>query len=225
MKPLILIFLLSLSVFANSQIKSIHLVKHEASINPLFSKVSRKINFVLDKVSIIDSPKSIIFFKIDIYDRKSELVGSAGSLGMGGNMIGYGGSGVIGGLLGSSFNSTKQYLYKNTTGTIILNKQQFDTLYTYFGKIKELIKSNSDEPKLYDISYNFNVDQLEINLEFVRKFNETGDSFNQDITNKVSIDKNVYLKIDESIFGFKESEFLKLTDELFPNIKNNWKTK
>jgi hypothetical protein len=222
MKPLILIFLLSLSLFANSQIKSIHLVKHEASINPLFSKVSRKINFVLDKVSIIDSPKSIIFLKIDIYDRKSELVGSAGSVGLGGNMIGYGGSGIIGGLIGSSFNSTKQYLYKNTTGTILLNKQQFDTLYNYLGKIKELIKSNSDEPKLYDISYNFNVDLLEINLEFVRKFNEQDDSFSQNIINKVSVDKNVYLKIDESIFGFKESEYLKIFDDLFSTIKSTW---
>jgi len=222
MKPLILIFLLSLSLFANSQIKSIHLVKHEASINPLFSKVSRKINFVLDKVSIIDSPKSIIFLKIDIYDRKSELVGSAGSVGLGGNMIGYGGSGIIGGLIGSSFNSTKQYLFKNTTGTILLNKQQFDTLYNYLGKIKELIKSNSDEPKLYDISYNFNVDLLEINLEFVRKFNEQDDSFSQNIINKVSVDKNVYLKIDESIFGFKESEYLKIFDDLFSTIKSTW---
>lgn len=222
MKPLCLIFLLSLPVFANSQIKSIHLVKYEASINPLFSKVSRKINFVLDKVSVIDSSRSILFLKIDIYDRKSELVGSAGSVGMGGNLIGYGGSGIIGGLIGSSFNSTKQYLYKNTTGTIILNKQQFDSLYTYFGKMKELIKSNSDEPKLYDISYNFNVDLLEINLEFVRKFNEQDDSFSQNINNKFSVEKNVYLKIDESIFGFKESEYLKIFDDLFSTIKSTW---
>ena len=222
MKYSFLIFFLWFPILVHSQTKSAHLVRYEASINPIFSKVFKKINFSLDKVSLIDSPTSIIFLKIDISDRKSELVGSAGSVGLGGNMFGYGNAGIIGGLIGSSFNSSKQYLYRNTTGTIILNKLQFDTLFNYFSKMSELIKSNSDEPKLYDISYNFAIENFEINLEFTKKNYTENDSFSDNRTNNTYIEKYVYFKIDDSIFGFKEDEFLKLFNEVVINIKGNW---
>jgi hypothetical protein len=207
-------------LFVKSQTKSIHLVKYEATINPIFSKVSKKINFFLGKVSIIDSPKSVIFLKIDISDRKSELVGSGGSVGLGGGMFGNGYSGIAGGLLGSSFSSSKQFLYRNTTGTIILNKIQFDTLFSYFTKVNELIRSQSDEPKFYDISYNFGIENLEINLELAKK-NYSENAYSNGAYNTY-IDKQVYLKIDESIFGFKEDEFVKLFNEVITKIKTNW---
>jgi hypothetical protein len=209
-------------LFVKSQTKSIHLVKYEATINPIFSKVSKKINFFLGKVSIIDSPKSVIFLKIDISDRKSELVGSGGSVGLGGGMFGNGYSGIAGGLLGSSFSSSKQFLYRNTTGTIILNKIQFDTLFSYFTKVNELIRSESDEPKFYDISYNFSIENLELNLEFTKKFYSENADTNGDRANNTYIDKQVYFKIDESIFGFKEDEFVKLFKEVITKIKTNW---
>ncbi len=222
MKYWLILFLISFPGLAKSQTKSAHLVRHEVTINPIFSKVLKKINFSLDKVSIIDSPKSIIFLKIDIADRKSELVGSAGSVGMSGNMFGSGNAGIVGGLIGSSFNSSKQYLYRNTTGTIILNKKQFDTLFTYFSKISELIKSNSDEPKFYDISYYFAIENFEINLEFAKKYYTENDTFSDNRTNNTYIEKYVYFKIDDSIFGFKEDEFLKLFKEVIAKIKVNW---
>jgi hypothetical protein len=151
-------------------------------------------------------------------------VGSAGSVGLSGNMFGSGGAGIIGGLIGSSFNSSKQYLYRNTTGSIIINKPQFDTLFAYFSKISELIKSNSDEPKFYDISYNFAVDKLEINLEFTKKNYTENDSFSENRTNNTYIEKYVYFKIDDSIFGFKEDEFIKIFNEEIAKIKLTWES-
>ncbi len=224
MKYALILLVFSFPLLAQSQTKSAHLVRYEASINPIFSKVLKKINFSLDKVSLIDSTKSIIFLKIDIADRKSELVGSAGSVGLSGNMFGSGGAGIIGGLIGSSFNSSKQYLYRNTTGSIIINKPQFDTLFAYFSKISELIKSNSDEPKFYDISYNFAVDKLEINLEFTKKKYTENDSFSENRTNNTYIEKYVYFKIDDSIFGFKEDEFIKIFNEEIAKIKLTWES-
>ena len=220
MKLPFFILLCLFPLFVESQTKSIHLVKYEATINPIFSKVSKKINFFLGKVSIIDSPKSVIFLKIDISDRKSELVGSGGSVGLGGGMFGNGNSGIAGGLLGTSFSSSKQFLFRNTTGTIILNKLQFDTLFSYFTKVNELISSQSDEPKFYDISYNFSIENLEINLELAKK-NYSENAYSNGAYNTY-IDKQVYLKIDESIFGFKEDEFVKLFNEVITKIKTNW---
>lgn len=207
-------------MFTFGQTKSVHLVKYEDNINPIFSKVSKRINISLDKLSYIDSIKSIVLLKIDINDRKSELISSVSGIGVGGGYASFNGDGLLVNALASSLSSSKQFSFKNTVGSKILNRKQFDTLFNYFETIIKLMK-DSKESEVYDISYYFNIENLEINLETNRKIIIESDA-NLNRNNKVLVERNIYLKIDESIFGFKEDEFRKLYENVFINIKNNW---
>ena len=72
----ILVIITFFNTIANAQIMSLHLLKYEKSMNPLFSKKSKSILVTFDKNSLIDSPQVFNYlFKVDIYDRKSELTG------------------------------------------------------------------------------------------------------------------------------------------------------
>lgn len=217
---MLFITILLLPLLTYSQTKSVHLVKYEDNINPIFSKVSKKINISLDKLSVIDSPQSIILLKIDINDRKSELVGSGNNFGIGGGYASMNNDGILVNALASSLSSSKQYSFRNTIGSKILNRKQFDTLFNYCDKIIELMKE-SKESAVFDINYFFNLENLEINLESNRKISVESDA-NLNRRDKVIIERNVYLKIDDSIFGFKEDDFKTLYNNVLINIKNNW---
>ena len=68
-KNLIIMLIITLfNTMANSQIMSLHLLKSEKSMNPLFSKKSKQIIISFDKNSLIDSPETYNYlFKIDIH--------------------------------------------------------------------------------------------------------------------------------------------------------------
>ena len=84
-KVIIIVFLISFKFTSYSQIMSLHLLRYEKSINPLFSKKSKTILITFDKNTLIDSPKIFNYlFKVDISDRKSELTGVVNDLNISG---------------------------------------------------------------------------------------------------------------------------------------------
>ena len=79
-------------------------------MNPLFSKKSKSILVTFDKNSLIDSPQIYNYlFKVDISDRKSELTGVVNDLNVSGAVNAINRYGVLGGVLASSFNTSKQF--------------------------------------------------------------------------------------------------------------------
>ena len=136
----ILVIITLLNTVANAQIMSLHMLKYEKSINPLFSKKSKSILVTFDKNSLIDSPQVYNYlFKVDISDRKSELIGVANDFNISGAVTAINRYGVLGGVLASSFNTSKQFSYKNTNGYVILDRPSFDSLINFSEKLINII--------------------------------------------------------------------------------------
>ena len=208
MKKILIIFILGLaSNLTYSQIETTHLLKYEKTINPLFSKKLNQIVVSFEKSNLIDSPQnSFKYLKVDISDRKSELNGVVNDFNLGGAVSAVNNYGVIGGLLASSFSSSKYYSFRNTNGFIVLNKIQFDTLLKYSGKISQLVKSIKNSNLNNEKTYFFQIDKiiltLEVNLNKDYSVNSTGNTI-ENFTQKFSI----LFKIDESVFVFTDNEF------------------
>lgn len=201
----ILLIITLFNTIANAQIMSLHLLKYEKSMNPLFSKKSKSILVTFDKNSLIDSPQVYNYlFKVDITDRKSELTGVANDFNISGAVTAINRYGILGGVLASSFNTSKQFSYRNTNGYVILDRQSFDSLINFSEKLIDII-DNFKLPINFNKSYFYKVDKLELSLEIQQNIetytNTTGQS------SSYKLDKTFFLKIDESIFAFSVEEF------------------
>ena len=201
----ILLIITLFNTIANAQIMSLHLLKYEKSMNPLFSKKSKSILVTFDKNSLIDSPQVYNYlFKVDITDRKSELTGVANDFNISGAVTAINRYGILGGVLASSFNTSKQFSYKNTNGYVILDRQSFDSLINFSEKLIDII-DNFKLPINFNKSYFYKVDKLELSLEIQQNIetytNTTGQS------SSYKLDKTFFLKIDESIYAFSVEEF------------------
>ena len=222
-KLIILIILISFNTIANAQIMSLHLLKYEKSMNPLFSKKSKSILVTFDKNSLIDSPQIFNYlFKIDISDRKSELIGVANDFNISGAVTAINRYGILGGVLASSFNTSKQFSYRNTNGYVILDRPSFDSLITFSEKLINIINVIKP-PQNFSKSYFYKVDKLELSLEIEQSI-ETVTYANGE-TSKYKIDKTIFLKIDESIYVFSEDEFKELYDTTFLPTQALWNNK
>ena len=201
----ILVIITFFNTIANAQIMSLHLLKYEKSMNPLFSKKSKSILVTFDKNSLIDSPQVYNYlFKVDISDRKSELTGVANDFNISGAVTAINRYGILGGVLASSFNTSKQFSYRNTNGYVILDRQSFDSLINFSEKLIDII-DNFKLPINFNKSYFYKVDKLELSLEIQQNIetytNTTGQS------SSYKLDKTFFLKIDESIYAFSVEEF------------------
>lgn len=201
----ILLIITLFNTIANAQIMSLHLLKYEKSMNPLFSKKSKSILVTFDKNSLIDSPQVYNYlFKVDISDRKSELTGVANDFNISGAVTAINRYGILGGVLASSFNTSKQFSYRNTNGYVILDRQSFDSLINFSEKLIDII-DNFKLPINFNKSYFYKVDKLELSLEIQQNIetytNTTGQS------SSYKLDKTFFLKIDESIYAFSVEEF------------------
>ena len=201
----ILLIITLFNTIANAQIMSLHLLKYEKSMNPLFSKKSKSILVTFDKNSLIDSPQVYNYlFKVDITDRKSELTGVANDFNISGAVTAINRYGILGGVLASSFNTSKQFSYRNTNGYVILDRQSFDSLINFSEKLIDII-DNFKLPINFNKSYFYKVDKLELSLEIQQNIetytNTTGQS------SSYKLDKTFFLKIDESIYAFSVEEF------------------
>jgi hypothetical protein len=171
------------------------------------------VNF--DKINQIDSPNnSFNYLKVDISERKSELNGVVNDFSLGGAISSFNNYGLVGGLLASSFNTSKVYSYKNTNGFVIFNKIKFDTLLNICGKISQINKSIKDKTLNNEKSYFFQVDKINITLEITLvKTNYT----NESRISEFEQSRNVIFKIDDSVFIFTDSEFEEfLLESLLP---------
>ncbi len=220
---LILVIITAFNSIVNSQIMSLHLLKYEKSMNPLFSKKSKSILVTFDKNSLIDSPQVYNYlFKVDISDRKSELTGVVNDLNISGAVTAINRYGVLGGVLASSFNTAKQFSYRNTNGYVILDRPSFDSLITFSEKLINIINVIKP-PQNFSKSYFYKVDKLELSLEIEQSI-ETVTYANGE-TSKYKIDKTIFLKIDESIYVFSEDEFKELYDTTFLPTQALWNNK
>lgn len=193
--------------FSFSQIETTHLLKYEKTINPLFSKKLNQIVVSFEKSNLIDSPQnSFKYLKVDISDRKSELNGVVNDFNLGGAVSAVNNYGIIGGLLASSFSSSKYYSFRNTNGFIVLNKKQFDTLLNYCGKISQLIKLIKNSNLNNEKTYYFQIDKIILTLEVILNRDNYTNSMGNAMEN-VSQKFNIIFKIDESVFVFTDNEF------------------
>ena len=225
MKKNLIIFVIItfFNTIANAQIMSLHLLKYEKSINPLFSKKSKSILVTFDKNSLIDSPQIYNYlFKIDISDRKSELTGVVNDLNISGAVTAINRYGILGGVLASSFNTSKQFSYRNTNGYVVLDRLSFDSLINFSDKIINII-NNIKPPQNFSKSYFYKVDKLELSLEIEQSI-ETVTYANGE-TSKYKIGKTIFLKIDESIYVFSEDEFKELYNVTLLSTQSLWNNK
>ena len=216
----ILVIITFFNTIANAQIMSLHLLKYEKSINPLFSKKSKTILVTFDKNSLIDSPQIYNYlFKVDISDRKSELTGVVNDLNISGAVTAINRYGILGGVLASSFNTSKQFSYRNTNGYVILDRQSFDSLINFSEKLIDII-DNFKLPINFNKSYFYKVDKLELSLEIQQNIetytNTTGQS------SSYKLDKTFFLKIDESIYVFSVEEFKEFYNSSLLSTQSLW---
>ena len=222
-KVIIIVFLISFKFTSYSQIMSLHLLRYEKSINPLFSKKSKTILITFDKNSLIDSPKIFNYlFRVDISDRKSELTGVANDINISGAVNAINRYGVLGGVLASSFNTSKQFSYRNTNGYVILDRFSFDSLVSFSEKLIN-ISNITKPPQNFSKSYFFKVDKLEISLEIEQTFEAV--PIGNDEASRYKLNKTIYLKIDESVYVFSEEEFKELYSATLLPIKGLWSDK
>ena len=219
----ILVIITFFNTIANAQIMSLHLLKYEKSINPLFSKKSKTILVTFDKNSLIDSPQIYNYlFKVDISDRKSELTGVVNDLNISGAVTAINRYGILGGVLASSFNTSKQFSYRNTNGYVILDRQSFDSLINFSEKLIDII-DNFKLPINFNKSYFYKVDKLELSLEIQQNIetytNTTGQS------SSYKLDKTFFLKIDESIYVFSVEEFKEFYNSSLLSTQSLWNNK
>jgi hypothetical protein len=199
---------------------SLHLLKYEKSMNPLFSKKSKSVLVTFDKNSLIDSPQIFNYlFKIDISDRKSELTGVVNDLNISGAVSAINRYGILGGVLASSINTSKQFTYKNTNGYVILDRLSFDSLLNFSEKMIKIIDSIKP-PQNFSKSFFYKIDKLELSLEIEQKL-ETYINANGQASN-YKLDKTVFLKIDESVYIFSEDEFKELYNSVLLSTQSLW---
>lgn len=216
---LLLLIITSFNSIVYSQIMSLHLLKYEKSMNPLFSKKSKSILVTFDKNSLIDSPAVYNYlFKVDISDRKSELTGVVNDLNVSGAVTAINRYGV----LASSFNTSKQFSFRNTNGYVILDRPSFDSLINFSEKLINII-DNFKLPIDFSKSYFYNVDKLELSLEIQQNIetytNTTGQS------SSYKLDKTFFLKIDESVYVFSVEEFKELYNMTLLSTQSLWNNK
>jgi hypothetical protein len=205
---------------ANAQIMSLHLLKYEKSINPLFSKKSKSILVTFDKNSLIDSPQVYNYlFKVDISDRKSELIGVANDFNISGAVTAINRYGILGGVLASSFNTSKQFSYRNTNGYVILDRPSFDSLINFSEKLIKIIDSIKP-PQNFSKSYFYKIDKLELSLEIQQSIETYNNSNGESL--RFKLDKTIFLKIDESVYVFSEEEFKELYNMTLLSTQSLW---
>jgi hypothetical protein len=216
----ILVIITLFNTMANAQIMSLHLLKYEKSINPLFSKKSKSILVTFDKNSLIDSPQVYNYlFKVDISDRKSELIGVANDFNISGAVTAINRYGILGGVLASSFNTSKQFSYRNTNGYVILDRPSFDSLINFSEKLIKIIDSIKP-PQNFSKSYFYKIDKLELSLEIQQSI-ETYNNANGESL-RFKLDKTIFLKIDESVYVFSEEEFKELYNVTLLSTQSLW---
>lgn len=215
-----IIIILLLPIIGFSQTKTMHLVKYENNINPIFSKVLKHLSISLDKISLIDSLQYQTILKIDLSDRKSELNGISNEISIGNHLNAFRNYGLVGGLVSSSLSTSKLYSFKNTIGSVLLTKVQFDSLYRFSEKIMSLL-DEKDEKIKFDMTYYFNVDKIEMTLEVLKKKNSDNENVGSKQTYYV-IDRNIFLRIDDAIFGFNDSDFKNFYNNTLSYINSMW---
>lgn len=223
MKKFTILFLFLFTVQSlYSQIEITHLIKYEKTINPIFSKKLNQFSVNFERSNLIDSPYNFIkYLKIDISDRKSELNGSINDFNLGGTIASINNYGIIGGILSSSISNSKFFSYRNTSGSVVLNKKQFDTLFNYLIKIDQIVNNLKKTNLNNDKTFFFQVDKINLNLEVkVSKDNYTNNRGELIESNK--IENKIIFKIDESIFIFSENEFDEIFKNIFQFISNSW---
>lgn len=224
---LILVIITSFNSIANSQIMSLHLLKYENSMNPLFSKKSKQILITFDRNSLIDSPHIYNYlFKIDISDRKSELTGVVNDINISGAMTAINRYGVLGGVLASSFTSAKQFSYRNTNGFVLFERAAFDSLINYSEKIIKVLDSLKP-PQNFSRSYFFKIDKLELSLEAEQVIESMAyaNTYANGTSSRYVLNKTIFLKIDESIYVLTEEEFKELYNTTFLQTQALWNNK
>jgi hypothetical protein len=195
-------------------------MKYEKSMNPLFSKKSKTILVTFDKNSLIDSPQIFNYlFKVDISDRKSELIGVANDFNISGAVTAINRYGILGGVLASSFNTSKQFSYRNTNGYVILDRPSFDSLINFSEKLIKIIDSIKP-PQNFSKSYFYKIDKLELSLEIQQSI-ETYNNANGESL-RFKLDKTIFLKIDESVYVFSEEEFKELYNVTLLSTQSLW---
>ena len=216
----ILVIITFFNTIANAQIMSLHLLKYEKSMNPLFSKKSKSILVTFDKNSLIDSPQIFNYlFKVDISDRKSELTGVANDFNISGAVTAINRYGILGGVLASSFNTSKQFSYRNTNGYVILDRPSFDSLINFSEKLIDII-DNFKLPINFNKSYFYKVDKLELSLEIEQSIETYNNSNGESL--RFKLDKTIFLKIDESVYVFSEEEFKELYNVTLLSTQSLW---
>lgn len=219
----ILVIITFFNTIANAQIMSLHLLKYEKSMNPLFSKKSKSILVTFDKNSLIDSPQIFNYlFKVDISDRKSELTGVANDFNVSGALTAINRYGILGGVLASSFNTSKQFSYRNTNGYVILDRQSFDSLINFSEKLIDII-DNFKLPINFNKSYFYKVDKLELSLEIQQNIETYTNTTGQSSSYKLG--KTFFLKIDESIYVFSVEEFKEFYNSSLLSTQSLWNNK
>ena len=216
----ILVIITFFNTIANAQIMSLHLLKYEKSMNPLFSKKSKSILVTFDKNSLIDSPQIYNYlFKVDISDRKSELTGVANDFNVSGALTAINRYGILGGVLASSFNTSKQFSYRNTNGYVILDRPSFDSLINFSEKLINII-NDIKPPQNFSKSYFYKVDKLELSLEIEQSIETYNNSNGESL--RFKLDKTIFLKIDESVYVFSEEEFKELYNVTLLSTQSLW---
>ncbi len=214
----ILLFLLFISLNSTAQLLSTHLYNYENTINPLFSKVNKKITITFDSNSYLDSiGNNFYVFKFDISDKKTELKGITNDINLTNTAVAINNGGLIGGLLSVGLSSSKQYSILNTNGVVFFNKKQFDSLVNFISKINELIKSNKT-PVFYDKSYFFKIDKLELWLEVAKKTDYNDNTKTKSFYN----DFTILFKIDNSVFIMDKDEIENFNNGCIKEIKEMW---
>jgi len=216
-KNILFTFLFIIPSFLYSQIETTHLYKYEKTINPLFSKVDKKVAITFDSNSYLDSSfSSFYLFKIVISDKKNELKGISNDLNVS-NTAAIINKGLLGGLLAVGLSTSRQYSILNTSGSVFFNKKQFDSLVVFISKINDLIKS-TQTPIFYDKSYFFKIDKLELWLEIIKKT-----EFNDNSKSAIPYnDFTVLFKIDDSVYIMDKDEIESFNNGCIKEIKEMW---
>ena len=207
-RNLFVLLLASISVGANCQIITDHLVEINKSYDPLFSSGKGELRASLDMTYQIGKGDTMINVIISIEQLKANLIGGSKTVSIaagGGNSWG-----IIGAIAGG-LGSNKAYSYTNTLGLAFLNYEQLDSLNTAFVKLNQFAKIQQGHPK----TILFKVGKILLGLDLQKKGN---------IQDGFTLVKHFYIQIDESAFNLSESEFNDLYGNGFKIMKGTWET-
>ena len=207
-RNLFVLLLASISVGANCQIITDHLVEINKSYDPLFSSGKGELRASLDMTYQIGKGDTMINVIISIEQLKANLIGGSKTVSIaagGGNSWG-----IIGAIAGG-LGSNTAYSYTNTLGLAFLNYEQLDSLNTAFVKLNQFAKIQQGHPK----TILFKVGKILLGLDLQKKGN---------IQDGFTLVKHFYIQIDESAFNLSESEFNDLYGNGFKIMKGTWET-